>query len=83
MNKVRMLNTVQGAPDGIRVREYKAGEVCRIPDDLSLSLASTFVKAGCAVDAETESRQEPKAKLEPTDNKVVKPKTTKRKKVTP
>ncbi|OFX13608.1 MAG: hypothetical protein A2V59_06830 [Armatimonadetes bacterium RBG_19FT_COMBO_69_19] len=44
MIEVRMLKTMDGSPDGMRVNTYQAGQVYTLPDDLG----GVFLREGWA-----------------------------------
>ena len=66
--KVKMKRTSYGSPDGIRVAEYKKGEMY----DLRETLAAIFLKEGWAVKAGKASRRTKDQGAAP-ENKSAKP----------
>ena len=49
MQRIRMLQTKFGSPDGIQVYQYQAGQVYTVPDEL----ANIFLSQGWAVEDKT------------------------------
>ena len=49
MQRIRMLQTKFGSPDGIQVYQYQAGQLYTVPDEL----ANIFLSQGWAVEDKT------------------------------
>ncbi len=78
MLKVRMLKDAEGSPDGIRVRQYKAGEVHELPAGPwpLMDLGKVFIDMGVGEEVlpesndtaeKTEQAAAPKAEQEPAE----------------